>query len=234
MKLLVIVALLILLIAVPASAQLIPGWETKQFTFERIDAERIRLMREVEVVGTGRNAGQQIFADGLEWNTVTGEFSAVGNVVLASPTARLAADRVVFNTKTGLGTFYSASGLASLGERAAQDKSMFGTLEPDIYFYGETIEKIGPDKYRISNGGFTTCVQPTPRWEVVTDSATINLEDYAVLRNAVMRVKDVPVFYLPILYYPIQSDDRATGFLLPTYGTSTYRGQSLSNAFFWR
>ena len=48
-----------------------------------------------------------------------------------------------------------------------------------------------------------------------------------------MRVKDVPVFYLPVLYYPIQSDDRATGFLLPTYGTSTFRGQSLSNAFFW-
>jgi hypothetical protein len=43
----------------------------------------------------------------------------------------------------------------------------------------------------------------------------------------------VPVFYLPILYYPIQSDDRATGFLLPTYGSSTFRGQSLSNAFFW-
>jgi lipopolysaccharide assembly outer membrane protein LptD (OstA) len=228
-----IVAVILVLIAVPASAQLIPGWETKQFTFERIDAERIRLMREVEVIGTGQNAGQQIFADGLEWNTVTGEFSAVGNVVLASATARLSADRVVFNTKTGLGTFYTASGLASLGDRAAEAKSMFGTLEPDIYFYGEIIEKIGDDKYRIYKGGFTTCVQPTPRWEIVTGQATINLEDYAILRNAVVRVKDVPVFYLPVLYYPIQSDDRATGFLLPTYGTSTYRGQSLSNAFFW-
>jgi LPS-assembly protein len=39
--------------------------------------------------------------------------------------------------------------------------------------------------------------------------------------------------YLPIFYYPIQEDDRATGFLIPTYGTSTFRGQSLSNAFFW-
>ena len=26
---------------------------------------------------------------------------------------------------------------------------------------------------------------------------------------------------------------RATGFLMPTYGRSTYRGQSISNAFFW-
>ena len=54
----------------------------------------------------------------------------------------------------------------------------------------------------------------------------MNLHDYALLNNAVIRVKDVPVFYLPVMYYPIQDDDRATGFLLPTYGRSTYRGQS--------
>ncbi len=219
--------------ASPAAAQLIPGWETKQFTFERIDADRMLLVREVEVIGVGPNAGQQIFADRIEWNITTGEFEAAGNVLLASPTARLSAERVVFNTKTGLGTFHTASGMASLGNRGAQDKSMFGTLEPDIYFSGETIDKIGEDKYRITKGWFTTCVQPTPRWQVVTGKATINLEDYAILRNAVVRVKDVPVFYLPVWYYPIQSDDRASGFLLPTYGRSTYRGQSLSNAFFW-
>jgi hypothetical protein len=216
-----------------AFAQTIPNWETKQFAMERIDADRVRLMREVEVVGTGPNAGQQIFADDLLWNTRTGELTAEGNVLLVSPTSRIAAERVVFNTRTGLGTFHTAAGMASLGDRATQDKSMFGGLEPDVYFRGETIEKIGEDRYRITRGGFTTCVQPTPRWDIVSGTTTIDLEDYAVLRNAVLRVKDVPVFYLPILYYPIQSDDRATGFLMPAYGNSTYQGQSISNAFFW-
>ena len=214
-------------------AQNVPGWRTKQVTLEQIDADRIRLMREVEIIGEGPNAGQQMFADELLWNTRTGDFSAEGNVLIVSPTGRIAAERVTFNTKTGLGTFHTASGIASLGDRGVKDKSMFGTLEPDVYFYGERIDKIGEDKYRITKGGFTTCVQPTPRWEIVSGSMTINLEDYAVLRNAVIRVKDVPVFYLPVMYYPIQSDDRATGFLLPTYGNSTYRGQSISNAFFW-
>ena len=225
--------LLTLLGASPALAQLIPGWDAKQFTLERIDADRIRLAREVEVTGVGSNAGHQIFADDLEWNIRTGEFTASGNVVLVSPTSRLAAERVVFNTKTRLGTFENASGIASLGTQGQKDRSMFGTLEPDVYFHGKLIEKIGDDKYRIHDGAFTTCVQPTPRWEIVSGAATIDLGDYAILRNAVMRVKNVPVFYLPLLYYPIQDDDRATGFLLPTYGTSTYRGQSLSNAFFW-
>lgn len=221
------------LTALPVAAQGIPNWDCKQVTFEVIDADRIRLMREVECNGSGPNNGQQIFGDELIWNMTTGEFEAVGNVLLVSPTSRLAAERVVFNTKTGVGSFYTASGSASLGERGLQDRSMFGTLEPDIMFYGELIEKIGETKYRITNGSFTTCVQPTPRWDVITGSATIQLEDYAMLRNAVIRVKDVPVFYLPVMYYPIQSDDRATGFLLPTYGASTVRGQSLSNAFFW-
>src|SRR5687768_4762193 len=109
----------------PAAAQLIPNWETKQFSFEKIDADRVRLVGVVEVNGTGPNAGQQIFADELEWNLRTGEVNASGNVLLVSPTSRLSAERVVFNTKTGLGTFYTASGQASLGERAAQDRSMF-------------------------------------------------------------------------------------------------------------
>ena len=101
---------------------------------------------------------------------------------------------------------------------------MFGTQEADAIFRGKEIHKLGPKKYKIVDGAFTTCVQPTPRWEVVSGSATLNLDDYALLKNSVFRVKGVPLMYLPIFYYPIQEDDRATGFLIPTYGTSTLRG----------
>lgn len=227
-------ALAVVLVPHAAAAQVVPGWTTRQFAIERLDADRVRLMREVEVEGEagGPNAGQKFFADDLEMNLRTGDLVARGNVVFSTPTTRISAEEVVFNTRTRLGTFRTASGIARIGaERINQ--SMFGTLEPDVYFHGATIEKVGPDKYRLTRGGFTTCVQPTPRWEVVSGTATINLHDYVVLRNAVIQVKHVPVFYLPVLYYPLQDDDRATGFLLPTYGASTYRGQSISNAFFW-
>ena len=43
---------------------------------------------------------------------------------------------------------------------------MFGSQEPDALFCGDELQKIGPKKYRIVRGGFTTCVQPTPRWEM--------------------------------------------------------------------
>jgi len=228
-------ALAALLLPRTAAAQAIPGWNQKSFTAEQIDADRIRLMREVEIEGEpgSPNAGQKFFADDLQMNVKTGELIAIGNVVFSTPSARISADSVTFNTKTRMGTFTNASGIAQLGERGQRNLSMFGTLEPDVYFAGATIEKIGVDKYRITKGGFTTCVQPTPRWEIVSGTATLNMDDYVIMRNAVVHVKDVPVFYLPLLYYPIQSDDRATGFLLPMYGTSLAAGSTISNAFFW-
>jgi len=173
----------------------------------------------------------QFFADFAEIYPDSHRIVATGNVKVGSPNSFISAERVEFDTKSRTGTFYTAHGMASLGDRV--DRSMFGTQEPDAIFRGREIHKLGPKKYRIVDGAFSTCVQPTPRWEVVSGSATINLDDYALLKNSVFRVKGVPLMYLPIFYYPIQEDDRATGFLLPTYGASTIKGQSLSNAFFW-
>ncbi len=234
-RLIILTCVLLSLPAGEAAAQAIPGWLQKSFMAERIDADRIRLAREVEIEGEAGspNAGQKFFADDLEMNTRTGELIASGNVVFQTPTAQISADSVVFNTKTSVGTFNNASGIAQLGERGTRNQSMFGSLEPDVYFYGQQIQKVGSDKYRITKGWFTTCVQPTPRWEIVSGTATLRLDHYVMLRNAVVEVKNVPVFYLPMLYYPIQEDDRATGFLLPMYGSSQATGSSISNAFFW-
>ena len=65
--------------------------------------------------------------------------------VFQSPSVRIAADRWC-STKTRLGKFDTAFGIAQLGERGQRNQSMFGTLEPDVYFYGTAIEKIGADK----------------------------------------------------------------------------------------
>ena len=151
--------------------------------------------------------------------------------MFSNPEGRIAAERVEFNVSQGTGMFHLATGSLSLGPMA--ERTQFGGQEPDVYFYGETIEKLSERSYRVTRGGFTTCVQPTPRWEVVSGSIDLHMNDYAIARNTLFRVKGVPLMYLPVIYYPIQEDSRATGFLLPTYGSSSLRGQTLSNAFFW-
>jgi lipopolysaccharide assembly outer membrane protein LptD (OstA) len=85
----------------------------------------------------------------------------------------------------------------------------------------------------ISKGGFTSCVQANPRWEMTSGSLRLRVDHYALLSNMMLKVKGVPALYLPYMYYPLSKDNRSTGFLMPSYGSSTYKGHTISNAFFW-
>jgi LPS-assembly protein len=164
---------------------------------------------------------------------------AAGNVLFIQGNNRISADRAEMDTQTRLGVFHNAWGIANI-QPQRQMAPVGGFVAPqltgqdtDVYFFGETVEKLGPKKYKIRNGGFTTCVQPSPRWNLNAGEIVLNIDSYTLLKNAVFNVKDVPLFYLPVLYYPTKEEGRATGFLLPTYGRSSLRGQQLSNAFFW-
>ena len=224
--------------ALPARAQAAQGTlggcrmsQLQYLKFETVTPDHLKLDGTPEIPVQVDCDDVQFFADHMEIFRDINRVIASGHVVFVSGSNRISAERMDFNTSTRTGTFYLASGTVTLGERV--ERSMFGTQEPDAYFWGEELQKLGPKKYRITRGGFTACVQPTPRWELISGTATINLDDYAILKNAVFKVKNVPLMYLPVFYYPIQKDDRATGFIMPIYGTSTYRGQTLSNQFFW-
>jgi LPS-assembly protein len=224
--------LVFLAAAATARAQAAPGgcrvWVADSQAMISINQNHYRLLRNVAVECNDT----QFYADEAEVFNDADRVRASGNVLFVSSSNRISAERMEFNTRTRTGTFYVASGIANMESRGI-DRSLFGTQEPDAYFYGETIEKLGPKTYRITRGGFTTCVQPTPRWELVAGSVTLTLDEHALLKNSVLKVKGVPMMYLPIFYYPINKEDRATGFLIPTYGSSTIKGQIISNAFFW-
>jgi len=224
-------AVVFLFCVAPARAQVSGCKRQTSWTTEQVSKDHIKLTGQVEI-----DCGDQSFAaDEVELFNDIHKLVATGNVVFTSGTNRIAADRLEYNTETRTGVFHNATGTAVLRGKTspAPDKSMFGTSEPDVYFYGKTLEKIGREKYKITSGGFTTCVQPTPRWQLTSGTVLLNLEKYALLTNSLFRVKSVPVLYLPVFYYPVNKEDRATGLLIPTYGTSTVRGQTISNAFFW-
>ena len=225
------------LAASPALAQQIPppilpalaGCTTNlQAHIERVGENHWKLAGDVECA----QSNLKISADEMEIFTDKDLLTAKGNVTLTTATERISADSLEFNTRTKLGLFHHANGSSQIEDNPRKAKSQFGAQEVEVLFYGETIEKIGYRKYRITNGGFTTCLQANPRWMFTSKSVVVNVNHYAMLKNAVIKVKGVPVLYLPVVYYPINKEDRATGFLLPAYGTSSLRGQTLSNAFF--
>jgi LPS-assembly protein len=216
----------VLLAPAVASAQ-IPGFDDVACRDKTITADHITCSGDVEL----KQPGMTLFADQVDFYPKTNRLIATGNVLIEEPDHHIAAERAEFDAVTRLGTFFNASGFASLGKTA--DVSQFGTLQPDVQFYGKTIEKTGPQNYLISHGGFTTCAQANPRWEMTSGSIKLHLDHYALLRNMILKAKGVPVLFLPALYYPIGNNARQTGFLMPSYGSSSYRGQVISNGFFW-
>src|SRR5262245_55111616 len=205
--------------------------EGLRWTAERqipVEKGHIQLAGDVELQV---NAQTLLSADRIDMFFDDDRVVAEGNVVFAGTEGRISAERIDYNTRTQTGTFYSAFGIMPLGAQA--DRKQFGNQDAEVYFFGEKIERLATKKYRITRGGFSTCTQPTPRWQLTSRSLVLNLDDYAFARNTVLSVKGVPLLYLPMIYYPIQDSQRSTGFLLPTYGQSTVRGQGISNAFFW-
>lgn len=170
-------------------------------------------------------------ASTIIYESDTRNIVAEGQVALRQVDLTVWAERAEMDGKTKLGKFFNAAGMARIGD-GPPEKSQFGTMEPDITFAAEIIEKVADRKYHLTRFTFTTCAQPTPRWEMKTGSGTITLDKYALLKGVVLKVKDVPLLYLPAFYYPMDKRDRSTGFLLPTYGSSTLRGTTFSNAFF--
>src|ERR671914_792876 len=82
----------------------------------------------------------QFFANGIEVFNLEDRLVATGDVLFVSGTNRISADRMEFNTKTKTGTFYNASGTATMPGRP--EASMFGAAPADAFFWGQEIHKV--------------------------------------------------------------------------------------------
>jgi lipopolysaccharide assembly outer membrane protein LptD (OstA) len=141
---------------------------------------------------------------------------AEGNVVFLRGEERLSAKRLEMDD-TGRGWLEDA----------------IGFVEPGVFVEGRRIERLDDKQYKVEGGKFSSCAQPNPRWAFSSSSADIKVGDRIIARNAVFKVKSVPAFYVPILYYPIEDDQRSTGFLFPHFGYSSSRGYNVGSGFFW-
>ena len=143
-------------------------------------------------------------------------FVAEGNVVFIRGEERLSGDRMEMDD-AGRGFFENAVGFVS----------------PGVFVEGRRVERVDKDTYRVEGGKFTACAQPNPRWMFQSSSARIEVDDKIIAKNAVFRIKGVPAFYLPILYYPINSSGRSSGFLFPHFGYSSTKGYEIGSGFYW-
>lgn len=156
-----------------------------------------------------------LMADYVDYNLKTGDALAEGNVVMISGGQVIRADRARLNLMTGTGSLENASGL----------------MPPSFIFEAGRLDKDPSKRLGMERARFTLCTQAVPRWSFAVRDATLRNDGQLVMHRVVFRIKDVPVFYLPYLRYPVDKD-RATGFLMPRFGTAGSKGLFLSESFY--
>ncbi|MGE5741506.1 MAG: LPS-assembly protein LptD, partial [Candidatus Aminicenantes bacterium RBG_16_66_30] len=156
-----------------------------------------------------------LFADRVEYDLETKDVMAEGNVVVQSGREVIRAERVLYNLGSGRATIDRASGL----------------LQPSVFFEADSLERKQEDLYGLKKARLTACTQPNPRWSFGLSKANLKTGDSIEMWDAVLRIKSVPVLYLPYLRYPLK--DRATGFLMPQIGFAGEKGFSVSQSFYW-
>lgn len=155
-------------------------------------------------------------ADRVTYNALTQDAQAFGNCVFNQGAQYFYTTHVDYNFKTQEGRFYDVSGFT----------------DKEFLIKAHEIEKKSKDRYDVKGGFLTACREATPFWSFTSTRSNITANKRAILKNAVFRIKDIPLLYFPLLVVPLEKRERQTGFLMPSFGSSTSKGTFLHGAMY--
>ncbi len=183
-------------------------------TIEFGGAQSIRsdgtIVLEGPVTFRSEKLGMQFQADRIEFRDKD-YFRAVGNVLVIWGPNRISGSRMEYRLKENRGVIQDA----------------YGQMEGDFYFIADTAEKVGDDLVYLTRAMVTTCTQPVPYWSFRMSSARLKLNGYARLWNVRLKVGKAPVFYMPVLLWPVK-EGRSPGLLIPEIHTTRNRGRAFA------
>jgi len=147
---------------------------------------------------------------------------AEGSVVFdQADQQRITGSRGEWNYRTKTGYFVDSTGYTN----QTQD----GTR---IYFTADRVEKVSLDTIVATNVQVTACDEDVPKWSFHATRTRIKTGDRVYVYGPKLKLKNIPVFFLPYASVSIKPRDRASGFLTPTFGGSGAKGARLSTAYY--
>ncbi len=138
--------------------------------------------------------------------------------------------RGTYNLNSEIGHFEIVTG--SIGVETSKNRTVFTTSNP-FFFTGKVVDKKGPDHYVVTNGSVTSCQLPRPKWQFFAHKVIVEAGGNATIYHSVFRIEDIPVFYFPFATHPVQKEPRQSGFLIPSIGRSSTRGNTIGESAFW-
>ena len=161
-------------------------------------------------------------ADKVTVYEATNKVVADGNVLFdQGDQQRITGTHAEWNYRTKTGFFLNSTGFTN--------QTNDGTR---IYFTADRIDKISLDTIIATNVQITACDEDVPKWSFHAKKAKIKTGDRVRVYSPNLRLKSLPVFYLPYASVSIKPRDRASGFLTPTFSGSGEKGFRLSSAYY--
>ncbi len=170
-------------------------------------------------------------ADTLSFDEESGDVEALGNVHYRTLDGEqdLQADRISYNIHSELGTFYEARGRAS---SASQGGPRLLTTDNPFQIEARIVHKAG-NHFTIHDGRVTNCEPTSPWWTLRSGKAEVVPGQVAIVRNGVLRLRGVPLLYVPYFRKSLKRMPRQSGFLTPTIGNSSRFGRILGQSYYW-
>lgn len=195
-----------------------------------IEAERIDGVNQKRAVATGSVVLKQDYliltADRIEYEKPTDTATAAGNIRLDR-----AGDIV-----TGLSMLLKFDEDLGYVERPTFLFSrQLGRSTRRLTAHGEAtrLEFEGPDKERLFSTTYTTCKPGENEWVMrVNELALDRAANVGTGYNARVEFKGVPIMYVPYMTFPL-NDERKSGFLPPSIGSSSTSGGELALPYYW-
>jgi LPS-assembly protein len=186
--------------------------------------------------------GFYLESDNLTRDDRNDTWTAEGQVEVRYQGRVLRAGKIVYNVKTGVVTadahvqLINPDGTTAAGDHMVLDDRMragfvrgfSGRETHNITFAADVAVRRSETVNELNRAIFTPCdicapngepIQPT--WSISASQIVQDRERHLVFyRNAVLRVKGVPVLYAPVFWHPDPSAPRTSGLLIPSFALS--------------
>ncbi|MES1990183.1 MAG: LPS-assembly protein LptD [Pseudomonadota bacterium] len=194
--------------------------QADNLTYNR-DTEVVTALGHVEIAYDGR----VLIADKVTYDQRGDIVTADGNVSLLEPTGEVAfADHLVLRNKMKDGVVQTLSVLLTdksrlAGNDAVRTNGTVTTLHRGVY---------SPCKVCKEEG------KTTPLWQIKAFRVIHNADTKRIIyEDAFMEIFGVPVAYLPFFSHPDPTVKRQSGFLMPSFASSSDLGQEITTPYFW-
>ena len=171
-------------------------------------------------------------ADEVTYNSDTGEATASGHFTLdGGPNDdHIKASHATYNLTAETGRFYDVT--ATTGLRFRGNRVVLTSTAP-FAFTGQIVEKTTSDHYLVFDGTITTCELPHPKWQFQARKVVVDVGGNASIYHSMFELHGFPIFYFPYATHPVAREARDTGFLMPTVGRSSTKGNIVGDSFYW-